>query len=261
MSRDDPGQIRRRFVSVAVTSAAALALLRVLFCSPSDSLSFWALVGVRLDGVLAACVLTLFLTALLFLGPIVQFVLPVCPDDCGDAGSGDSGDPHGRGPVSWARRVGWTVSDLCWWRAFVVGPITEEVCFRACMVPVLLGAGFSTVCACVLPPLCFGLAHVHHVLQHLRDLGLVAAIATAVLQLGYTSLFGAFSCWLFIRTGHLLACILVHSFCNAMGLPDFAGALTHPRRFLLATLYVIGLISFILGLVPLTNPALFRQHA
>lgn len=42
-------------------------------------------------------------------------------------------------------------------------------------------------------------------------------------QLTYTTLFGAYATFLYLRTGSLLAVVLVHAFCNWMGLPRFWG--------------------------------------
>ena len=39
----------------------------------------------------------------------------------------------------------------------------------------------------------------------------------------YTSLFGAYSSYLFLRPGTVAGPLAAHIFCNAMGLPDFAG--------------------------------------
>lgn len=45
----------------------------------------------------------------------------------------------------------------------------------------------------------------------------------SLFQFGYTTLFGAYAIFLYLRTGSLLAVILVHAFCNWMGLPRFWG--------------------------------------
>jgi prenyl protein peptidase len=50
-------------------------------------------------------------------------------------------------------------------------------------------------------------------------------IARTALQFSYTTLFGAFVTFIYLRSGSLLACIAVHSFCNWMGLPRFWGRL------------------------------------
>lgn len=42
-------------------------------------------------------------------------------------------------------------------------------------------------------------------------------------QLLYTSLFGFFAAFVFLRTGNLFAAIAAHTFCNFMGLPRVWG--------------------------------------
>ena len=49
------------------------------------------------------------------------------------------------------------------------------------------------------------------------------ALAGSVLQFSYTSLFGIYATFLFLRTGSLGAVIAVHTFCNCMGLPRVWG--------------------------------------
>jgi prenyl protein peptidase len=75
-------------------------------------------------------------------------------------------------------------------------------------------------------PVIFGLAHLHHLyefrLTH-PQVPISAAALRSLLQFSYTSLFGAFATFVFLRTGSLLAIFVVHAFCNAMGLPRFWG--------------------------------------
>lgn len=106
------------------------------------------------------------------------------------------------------------------------GPITEECLFRSAAVPLLLLAGNGLSSTVFLSPLVFGVAHVHHFYEFRvthPGVPLVAAIARSVLQFSYTYLFGIYATFIFLRTGSLLAVILVHSFCNVMGLPRVWG--------------------------------------
>jgi membrane protease YdiL (CAAX protease family) len=41
-------------------------------------------------------------------------------------------------------------------------------------------------------------------------------------QLLYTSVFGWYATWLFLRTQSLWGIVIVHSFCNWIGLPKFS---------------------------------------
>jgi len=90
----------------------------------------------------------------------------------------------------------------------------------------MLLAGTSVTRTIFLSPLIFGLAHVHHFYEFRLTQPHVPAIAgllRSVLQFSYTSLFGAYATFLFLRTGSLLAIFVVHAFCNIMGLPRFWG--------------------------------------
>lgn len=80
-------------------------------------------------------------------------------------------------------------------------------------------------------------------------------------QFLYTTLFGAYSAYLFIKTGHLIAPFIVHAFCNHMGFPDFTELSTYkPKQKAFAiALFVTGLITWCILLKPLTNPALYSN--
>ncbi|KAH3764374.1 ADP-ribosylation factor 2 [Pelomyxa schiedti] len=142
------------------------------------------------------------------------------------------------------------------WRTFVMGPLTEEIVFRGCMIPILCASGLSIQAACFMSPLVFGLAHVHHGIQRVvtKKAPILEVILGTIVQLTYTTIFGAYTSFILIRTGNLYACILAHSFCNVMGLPPFQEAIEHKYRFLICTSFVIGLVGFFLLLFPLTNP-------
>lgn len=75
-------------------------------------------------------------------------------------------------------------------------------------------------------------------------------------QFSYTTLFGAYSAYLFLRTGHFVAPFLAHAFCNHMGFPDFSEVfnMQEPQRTLTMCVCVVGLVSWCLLLEPLTNP-------
>lgn len=96
-------------------------------------------------------------------------------------------------------------------------------------MPLLLAAKFSNSTIIFLTPIIFGLAHVHHFYEFRithPHTPLVTAILRALLQLTYTTLFGGYATFLYLRSGSLLSVILVHSFCNWMGFPRFWGRVT-----------------------------------
>uniref|UniRef100_UPI001292D184 CAAX prenyl protease 2 n=1 Tax=Lonchura striata TaxID=40157 RepID=UPI001292D184 len=167
LRRDHPAVIKRRFTSVLVVSGLAPALVwlwKELTGVKADT-PLPALLGLRLEGLLPATLLPLLLTMV---------------------------DPR-----VWALCLG----DVRWLRNQVVAPLTEELVFRACMLPMLVpctGPG-PAVLAC---PLFFGVAHFHHVIEQLRFRhGSVGSIfMAAAFQFSYTAVFGAYTAFLFLRT-------------------------------------------------------------
>ncbi|XP_036261562.1 CAAX prenyl protease 2 [Molothrus aeneus] len=249
LPRDHPSVIKRRFTSVLVVSGLSPALVwlwKELTGVKADT-PLPALLGLRLEGLVPATLLPLLLTMILFLGPLIQLSMD-CPWRWLD------GIRVALDPRVWALCLG----DVRWLRNQVVAPLTEELVFRACMLPMLVpctGPG-PAVLAC---PLFFGVAHFHHVIEQLRFRhGSVGSIfMAAAFQFSYTAVFGAYTAFLFLRTGHLAGPVLCHSFCNSMGFPALGAALGHPRRRALLPAYLLGVLGFLLLLHPLTEPAFF----
>ena len=96
------------------------------------------------------------------------------------------------------------------------------------MIPLHLLASLSPTRIVLLTPLYFGIAHVHHfyefTLTHPHT-PLLPALLRSLVQFAYTTLFGWFATFVFLRTGSLYAVILTHSFCNWTGLPRVWGRL------------------------------------
>jgi hypothetical protein len=70
----------------------------------------------------------------------------------------------------------------------------------------------------------FGAAHLHHLIMLVRARGytLKQGLLAVGFQLTYTTLFGAYASFVFMRTGSLPAVVLCHTFCNVMGFPDLS---------------------------------------
>lgn len=145
-------------------------------------------------------------------------------------------------------------------RDFVVAPLAEEIIFRACIIPPFLLSGkISVVAICWLAPLFFGVAHAHHAVTKIRNgAPLKAVLFSTLFQLLYTTLFGAYESYCFIKIGSLPALVMVHSFCNFIGLPDVSllfGTIkgngnervmksVKIYRFLSGIAYVFGIVFF-----------------
>lgn len=134
------------------------------------------------------------------------------------------------------------------------GPITEELVFRSCILGASLLArpALSVKALVFATPLWFGFAHAHHAWENYKKNGRNrdAAIQAVALssepshsyapipvadelgfQLTYTTLFGWFASYLFLRTGSVIPPTIAHIYCNLMGvyLPTSAVS-RHPRK-------------------------------
>ncbi|XP_006230852.1 CAAX prenyl protease 2 isoform X4 [Rattus norvegicus] len=228
LPRDHPAVIKRRFTSVLVVSSLSplCVLLWRELTGIQPGTSLLTLMGFRLEGIFPAALLPLLLTMILFLGPLMQLCMD-CPCDLTD------GLKVVLAPRSWARRL----TDMRWLRNQVIAPLTEELVFRACMLPMLApctGLG-PAVFTC---PLFFGVAHFHHIIEQLRF---------------RQSSVGS----IFLSAGHLIGPVLCHSFCNYMGFPAVCAALEHPQKWPLLAGYALGVGLFLLLLQPLTDPKLY----
>uniref|UniRef100_A0A8C7B7Z0 CAAX prenyl protease 2 n=1 Tax=Neovison vison TaxID=452646 RepID=A0A8C7B7Z0_NEOVI len=228
LRRDHPAVIKRRFTSVLVVSSLSplCVLLWRELTGIQPGTSLLTLMGFRLEGIFPAALLPLLLTMILFLGPLMQLSMD-CPCDLTD------GLKVVLAPRSWAR----CLTDMRWLRNQVIAPLTEELVFRACMLPMLApctGLG-PAVFTC---PLFFGVAHFHHIFEQLRF---------------RQSSMGS----IFLSAGHLIGPVLCHSFCNYMGFPAVCAALEHPQRRPLLAGYALGVGLFLLLLQPLTDPKLY----
>ncbi|KAI5706264.1 hypothetical protein M8J76_008203 [Diaphorina citri] len=246
LTRNEPATIRKRFFSVFVMSLVSpLFLWYFLDKKYLEKNSLLETLGLRLPGLLPALILPLLLTMVLFLGPLVLQAL------------------SGIWQVYAEPKFWWSnVNDLMWVRNYIVAPLSEEFTFRACMLPLLLQV-FKPNTAIFVAPLFFGAAHLHHLMERLQSgMSWRHALLISCFQFSYTSLFGGYSAFLFVRTGHFVAPFLAHAFCNHMGFPDFEEiyAFGEPRRSAVLCVCVVGLIGWAFLLGPMTSPALYSNN-
>ena len=242
LPRNHPVTVKRRIAAIVCVCLAAPIYVYVWAWSSRRSSGeeegeqLWRVLGWRREGLLWAVVSPLALVLLAYLGPIVHLV------------------SVGENPFS---TVSQERADIGL-RNYVVAPFSEEFVFRACMLPLLLPQ-LGQLWTVLLCPLFFGVAHLHHFFEwlHNRDSSLTDVVLCLLGQVGYTSLFGMFSAFLFVRTGHLVSPVLAHSLCNMLGLPPLDELSSHSHPRLMFALYVVGVSTFVLLLFPLTEPTLF----
>ncbi|MEQ2233190.1 hypothetical protein ILYODFUR_019445 [Ilyodon furcidens] len=261
---DHPSVIKRRCASVVLVSAVSPAFVKIWMhladitrawatSSKADARvltveeSLWELMGVRLKGFIPASILPLLLTTFFYLGPLVQTTL--------DNPDGFTGELQSALAVQTWRLC---VQDSEWLRNQVVAPVTEELVFRGAMLPMLVPCTGATA-VIFIAPLFFGVAHFHHIIEelHLGQGSVSDIFLGAGVQFLYTTVFGVFAAFIFLRTGHIVGPILCHSFCNSQGLPDIGSALNHPQRSAVLFCYLTGVLLFLVLLFPLTDPFLY----
>ncbi|KAF2640811.1 Abi-domain-containing protein [Massarina eburnea CBS 473.64] len=211
LTRDAPSSIRARVRAVSFSCVVSV-LLTVYVLHQTGHVSPWEIV--KLLGLwpisLWDSARTMLLVAILFAGPLFEYGIV-------------DGELK-----SWLRGRGVHESLSSWigYRNYVVGPVSEELIWRALVIPLHVLAQFSAHQIIFLTPLYFGVAHVHHLyefrLTHPQT-PLSLAVLRSLFQFTYTSLFGFFAAFVFIRTGNVYTCVLSHTFCNWMGLPRLYG--------------------------------------
>ncbi|XP_048225919.1 CAAX prenyl protease 2 isoform X2 [Ricinus communis] len=212
----------RRFICAAISSIVSVILCAFILPIPSMEASYlFGVYGIRLDHIWQAVVFPLSLTSLMYAGSFALKLFLLV----------DSWKEHANGGISFdsinllfQNFITWmfsTASNVLVWRNYVVAPLTEELVFRACMIPLLLCGGLKISAIIFLCPVLFSLAHLNHWMEiYIRhNYSLLKASMVVGLQLGYTVVFGSYASFLYIRTGHLLAPLVAHIFCNFMGLP------------------------------------------
>eukprot|EP00761_Pharyngomonas_kirbyi_P000353 gb/GECH01000353.1/.p1 GENE.gb/GECH01000353.1/~~gb/GECH01000353.1/.p1 ORF type:complete len:269 (+),score=63.68 gb/GECH01000353.1/:1-807(+) len=152
-------------------------------------------------------------------------------------------------------KVAWDTPEERWHslRALVIGPITEELSFRAAVLAFLRhGDGYTVGSSILLSSLVFGLGHMHHIFEHIvhGKINLIQAIQMILFQFAYTSLFGSFAATLHMYTGTVIAPIVSHILCNYLGFPDFSAIMQDHRRHVRIGLFV-GAIAFGIGVYAL----------
>ncbi|KAI9266447.1 hypothetical protein BDA99DRAFT_505672 [Phascolomyces articulosus] len=251
LSRNHPVVIRNRIKAVAFASIVAPVLVWFIIPFHYFNYSIFQILGLSLPNSvpeLLALKGPVLLTAILFLGPLVQLYfersLPL------------------QSNFDFERDVKDVFFSLLGQRNYVVAPVTEEFVFRACMIAVLYHAGLSTTYLVFISPMYFGLAHLHHAWENYYQWGanikaLKLVVLSSSFQFCYTTIFGWYVSFVFLRLGSIWPPILCHSFCNVMGFPDISDIqLQAPmKRAVIMCSFVLGIILFCWFLYPFTDPA------
>lgn len=211
LSRDAPSVIRARirFVTVSAILSTVTTIYVITTYAHASPIEVFRLLGWYPISILDIAK-ALLLTALLFAGPLFE------------KGIVESGWRE------WIRGSSLHESLSSWigWRNYVAGPTTEELTFRSLLIPLHLLCLLPPTKIIFLTPLYFGIAHVHHVYEYNLThphTPLLPILVRSLLQFAYTTLFGWYATFVFLRTGSVVAVVLAHAFCNWCGLPRLWG--------------------------------------
>ncbi|XP_010244561.1 PREDICTED: CAAX prenyl protease 2 isoform X2 [Nelumbo nucifera] len=251
----------RRFVCAIVSSIVSVIVCALLLPMISlEASSIFGVYGIRVDHMWHAVVFPLSLTSLPYIGSLVSKSISV-------VNSWKEHKVHGEDYwlkctqnasemfLEWITSI---ATNVLAWRNYFVAPFTEELVFRACIIPLLLCGGFKIYNIIFLSPIFFSLAHLNHFLELYCQQNYSFGKASLIVgfQLGYTVIFGVYASFLFIRTGHIIAPIVAHIFCNVMGFP----VLSSRRKGLAIVAFLVGIGSFLWFLFPATSPDLYNDR-
>jgi len=210
--RDQASTVLRRAVAVAVSTCLSVLCVQ---CTRSTASLAW--LGLRWDWGALALGLSLYST--LFLGPLV-----CAAADC------VAGAELPRLPAHLLLRN------------LVIAPLTEEIVFRACICTLLLSQRVALARVILLSPALFSAVHLHHVREAMcykgKSLWQALLAPHQLFQALYTWVFGVLAAFAYLRSGSLLAPLVLHAACNYSGLPR------PPRHAAAALVHVGGLCSF-----------------
>eukprot|EP01039_Chlorochromonas_danica_P000970 gene970-1052_t len=265
LPRDDLLHVKYRLTAATFSTVLSLTLLHVLVpVRESLGVSLLQALGLVMDWrTLQAILLTSFLIAVFYLGPIVNYAASIV---------------HSARPKSFSAlcAVLWrdleiyrdSQHPLLLLRALVFAPVLEEVVYRAVIILsqtvfIVQLEGRDNVASyvwsmAVYTPLWFGAAHLHHLFEKLRlGQSVMVAVLSTVLQVTYTTIFGCMAALLYMRCGTLLAAITSHCICNFVGLPDVSFLSQKGNSLVwktfLVLLHLLGLAGFAVLLYPTTE--------
>ena len=285
--RDDPLHIQYRLIFSTFSTISSVVLLyflssKKLVTLPGDS--FLESIGFKLDRLLPSVVISFVLMIVFYLGPVTVHITMLVLKSVYkiDKYGVIMGSKETNFVEEFMKQIDNTIASvnlrsqsLQNFRNLIFAPISEEIAFRALMIPLLFSVSTtSPVWLAVFSPIWFALAHVHHIYEKIRDgSSVVSAFVTVMVQLTYTSIFGVIAALMLMRTYSIAGPIVSHMICNICGLPclDFMTApprepvslsyhrmgsdwsVLYPYRYFLLFLHGFGLLMFSLCIFPFTE--------
>lgn len=134
-------------------------------------------------------------------------------------------------------------------RNYWAGPIVEEIIYRMVLIQFIYQFPRELETKGMLPThfqaisissLLFGISHLHHIWQRIiyDGLSIKNAFIISIFQMIYTTVFGLYTGYLYLRTNSVISCFVLHVYCNLMGFPDFVSIVKDEKY---GKIYTVGL--------------------
>ena len=131
-------------------------------------------------------------------------------------------------------------------RSLIIGPLTEEMIYRSFACSLWEDSGIPNGYTIFLLSFIFGVSHMNKYFLEKGPLGMY------IIQVGFTTVFGWWESFVWLKTNSYFTCVFLHSFCNYMQFPDFKEAFNWPnktQRLILVLAYSFGLIFFVASVI------------
>lgn len=252
--RDDPGTIKRNFISVTICLIISFKSLSVYkqWCDnfTSSSNSIFDYINIKSypnwwEFFFKCTLLPLITVAILFLGPICFEIqqlyqsLPSCD--------------YQLFRIKRILKLYFCQLYNCCYdtiilRNLLISPITEELLYRGILHSILIPF-WPTALAVLISSTLFGSMHLHYFVR--SGNWCQTELLHALIKCTYTTLFGMYASIEYIESGNIITPILLHTFCNWNGLPDFQ-MLFSKKRY-----YYLTLAGFIIWCFHLIHLSLY----
>lgn len=252
--RDAPDTIFDRMVTISLASIVIVATLPAVlaFYNNMYGRSYWyAFLSMRIwpnwSGMLIMPAVSLLVTSLLFLGPILDVVY----------------FEHGGSPSYLFSSIRRNLGSIYGVRNYVIAPITEELVFRSGILAIYLARGTDKLTMIFVTPLFFGAAHFHHAYEMYLEgqcKSKIQILCITLFQFLYTTIFGWYCAYLFLTTGSVWSCVAVHVLCNSLGVPEWTLD-TRKKTLVYRTFLFVGVVAFVAAFPMIRSAAMFFDVA
>ncbi|KAJ5074069.1 protease u48 caax prenyl protease rce1 [Anaeramoeba ignava] len=251
-------EIIHRFITVIIVTLISLFSLKIWVVEKNEEPSLISLLGFRSSSFFYAASLPLFMTICLFLGPLTMMIF-----DFQNYLFFSHKNFTFQTLIFWLKKPGneyLPQTNIQIFRNLVMAPLFEELVFRSGIILLFKFAGIANWKVIVFSPWIFGSAHLHHLYQNVfvENLPFLQSLVSSLIQFGFTSIYGMFSAFLFVRTNHFIPLFLTHSFCNFVGFPQFELIPNHPNRNEILIMLILGAVLFFSLLFPLTDSYFYQ---